>query len=350
MSFNQHFTIDGKQIGPGCPTYIIAEMSANHGHDLGRAKEMVHAAKEVGADAIKLQTYTADTLTLDCEAPHFYITEGPWKGQYLHDLYKDAYTPWEWHAELFELAKSIDLTCFSSPFDPTSVELLESLGAPAYKIASPEIIELALIRQVAETGKPVIISTGGATRQEITEAVNAAAEAGAKDLCLLKCTSSYPAPPDSMNLNTIPDLQAEYNCPVGLSDHSMGFAVPVASISLGVCVIEKHFVLNREDETADSFFSMTPAEFSTMTEAVRIAEQALGEVSYPTESNPTRRCLYAIADIKTGETLTADNVRSMRPGGGLEPKQLDKLLGRQASADIARGTQLQWDLITDENQ
>jgi len=345
MTFSETFAINGQMIGSGYPTYIIAEMSANHGNDLGRAREIVHAAKDAGADAIKLQTYTADTLTLDCQSPHFYLNEGPWKGQYMHDLYAYAMTPWEWHAELMELAASIDLTCFSSPFDPTSVEFLEALDAPAYKIASPEIIELALIRQVAETGKPVIISTGSATREEIRDAVEAAREAGATDVCLLKCTASYPAPPESMNLNTIPHMRETYRCSVGLSDHTMGFAVPVASIALGASVIEKHFVLNRDDETADSFFSMTPEEFSTMTQSVRTVEKALGSVCYPEETLKTRRALYATSDIRQGERLTPENVRSLRPGGGLKPKQIDEVLGKTASTDIARGTPLTAELI-----
>jgi len=345
MTFSNRFSIDGKAVGTGCPTYIIAEMSANHGNDLGRAREIVHAAGEAGADAIKLQTYTADTLTLDCQSPHFYLKEGPWKGQYMHDLYAYAMTPWEWHAELMELANSIGLTCFSSPFDPTSVDFLESLNAPAYKIASPEVIELPLIRKVAATGKPVIISTGSATREEIQEAVDAAHEAGGREICLLKCTASYPAPPETMNLRTIPDMQERFGCPVGLSDHTMGFAVPVASIALGACMIEKHFVLNRDDETADSFFSMTPEEFSTMTQAIRIAEQALGDVSYPAQALETRRTLYAVSDIRQGEVFTADNVRSLRPGGGLEPKRIDDILGKKANTDIDRGTPLTAELI-----
>ncbi len=345
MAFSESFAIDGKSIGNHCPTYIIAEMSANHGNDLGKAKELVHAAKECGADAIKLQTYTADTLTLDCQSPHFYLQEGPWKGQYMHDLYAYAMTPWEWHAELMELAGSIGLTCFSSPFDPTSVEFLEKLNAPAYKIASPEIIELPLIRQVARTGKPVIMSTGSATLDEIRDAVEAAKEAGATDICLLKCTASYPAPPESMNLRTIPHMHETFNCPVGLSDHTMGFAVPVASIALGACMIEKHFVLDREDETADSFFSMTPEEFSTMAAAIRIAEKALGGIAYPDKALTTRRTLYAVSDIRKGETLTTENVRSLRPGGGIEPKRIDDVLGKTASDNIVRGTPLTEDLI-----
>ncbi len=345
MTFSESLEIDGKAIGPGHPTYIIAEMSANHGNDLGRARDIVHAAKAAGADAIKLQTYTADTLTLDCRSEHFFLQEGPWRGQYMHDLYAYAMTPWEWHAELMELAASIDLTCFSSPFDPSSVDFLQELQVPAYKIASPEIIELPLIRQVAATGKPVIISTGSATREEIQEAVAAVAAAGGSQLCLLKCTASYPAPPESMNLNTIPDMRDQFGCPVGLSDHTMGFAVPVASVALGACMIEKHFVLNRDDETADSFFSMTPDEFATMVESVRTVEKALGEVSYPHDSLGTRRTLYAVSDIRKGELFTPANVRSLRPGGGLLPKMIDAVIGKQATGDIERGTPLTADLV-----
>lgn len=345
MTFSQSFAIDGDSVGAGHPAYIIAEMSANHGNDLGRARELVHAAKASGADAIKLQTYTADTLTLNCRSPHFYLNEGPWQGRYLHDLYADAMTPWEWHAELMDLAKSIGLTSFSSPFDPTAVEFLEQLDVPAYKIASPEIIELPLIAQVARTGKPVIISTGGATLTEIEEAVAAFSEAGGTDLCLLKCTSSYPAKPESMNLNTIPDLQERFACPVGLSDHTMGSAVPVASVALGACMIEKHFVMSRDDSTADSFFSMTPDEFRSMTNDVRVAEKALGTVNYPETGNPSRRALYAVSDISVGDTLTSENVRSLRPGGGLEPKHIDTVLGCKAVQDIARGTPLNRKLL-----
>ncbi len=251
--FEQKLRIHDKVIGHDSPCYIIAEMSANHGQCLIKAKELVHAAYESGADAIKLQTYTADTLTMDCKLPHFEAT-GPWKGQYLHDLYKTAYMPWDFHAELFELAAKLGLTCFSSPFDKTAVDLLSQLDAPAYKIASPELIDHQLIRDVAATGKPVIMSTGGATLPEIAEAVKVAEEAGITELGLMKCTSTYPAPAETINLRTIPHMREAFKCPVGLSDHTLGNDVPLASVAVGVCMIEKHFVLDKSDNTADSFF------------------------------------------------------------------------------------------------
>jgi pseudaminic acid synthase len=342
---NRSFSIDGRQIGPGHPAYIIAEMSANHGQDLGKAIELVHAAKEAGADAIKLQTYRADTLTLKCENNFFYIKNGPWKGQYLYDLYDNAYMPWEWHARLQEVAASAGITLFSSPFDPTSVDLLQELDMPAYKIASPEIIELPLIRQAARTGKPLIISTGNATLAEINEALQAATAEGAKDICLLKCTSTYPAPPEETHLRTIPHMAESFGCPVGLSDHTLGTAVPIASVAVGACMIEKHFVLSREDETADSFFSLTPDELSEMVKAVRIAEKAVGTVNYPLHSKPAQRSLIAIADIAEGELLSHENVRSLRPGGGMLPREIDRVIGRKAARAIKRGTPLDWALV-----
>ena len=253
MAFNSEITIDGRKIGPGHPVYIIAEMSANHGQNLEQAKALVRAAKEAGADAIKLQTYRADTLTMDCKLPHFEAT-GPWQGQYLYDLYEGAYMPWDFHAPLIQLANEIGITIFSSPFDDSAVDLLESFDSPAYKIASPELIDHDLIRKVAATGKPVIMSTGGATLAEIDEAVKVAHQAGVTDLAILKCTSSYPAPPQSINLKTIPHLADVFKVPIGLSDHTLGNHIPVASVAMGATIIEKHFVMSKEDETADSFF------------------------------------------------------------------------------------------------
>lgn len=345
MSFKSHFEIDGKRIGEGQPTYIIAEMSANHGQCLNKAKELVQAAKEAGADAIKLQTYTADTLTLDCQLPHF-EAQGAWQGQYLHDLYKGAYMPWDFHAELYALAAKIGITIFSSPFDKSAVDLLAELDSPAYKIASPELIDHQLIRDAAATGKPVIMSTGGATLAEIAESVRVAKTAGVKELCLLKCTSTYPAPADSINLRTINHLGQSFNCPVGLSDHTLGNDIPIASVATGACMIEKHFVMSKDDETADSFFSMTPDELEKLVFGVRQVELALGTIHYPTEPSTARRCLYAIKDIKAGEVMSPENVGNYRPGGGeLMPKDLPSILGRQATSNIPRGTQLAWNMI-----
>ncbi|KPH96340.1 N-acetylneuraminate synthase [Pseudoalteromonas porphyrae] len=342
MAFNSEITINGRTIGSGYPVYIIAEMSANHGQDLEQAKALVRAAKEAGADAIKLQTYRADTLTMDCKLPHFEAT-GPWKGQYLYDLYEGAYMPWDFHAPLVQLANEIGITIFSSPFDDSAVDLLESLDSPAYKIASPELIDHALIRKVAATGKPMIMSTGGATLAEITDAVQVAEQAGVKELCVLKCTSTYPAPAESINLATIPHLADSFKCPVGLSDHTLGNDVPIASVAFGAHVIEKHFVLSKDDETADSFFSMTPDELKALIYGVRQVEKAIGTVHYPLKPSPNRRCLYTTKDIESGEILTVDNVANLRPGGGeLAPKELPNVIGRKARLFLPRGTQLCW--------
>ncbi|NOU50784.1 pseudaminic acid synthase [Pseudoalteromonas sp. JBTF-M23] len=340
--FKKEFRIDNTWVGHEHPSYIIAEMSANHGQSLSRAKELVYAAKEAGANAIKLQTYTADTLTMDCALAHFEAT-GPWKGQYLYDLYKHAYMPWDFHAELFELADKIGITCFSSPFDKSAVDLLSQLNAPAYKIASPELIDHQLIRDVAATGKPVILSTGGATLAEIAEAVKVAQDAGVTELCLLKCTSTYPAPAESINLKTIPHLKEAFHVPVGLSDHTLGNDVPLASIAVGGCMIEKHFVMDKKDNTADSFFSMTPDELKALVHGVRQIELALGTVHYPSEPSKARRCVYAAKDIKAGEVLTESHLVQKRPGGGeLMPKDLPLVIGRTARNPLPRGTQLSW--------
>lgn len=346
MNFKKEFQIAGQPIGEGHPTYIIAEMSANHGQSLNKAKELVYAAKEGGADAIKLQSYRADTLTMKCDQPHFYINNGPWKGQYLYDLYEGAYMPWDFHAELFELADKIGITCFSSPFDASSVDLLAELNASAYKIASPEIIDHELIEKAAATGKPLIISTGSATLEEISEAVSLCHKLGVEELCLLKCTSSYPAPADTINLKTIPHMADAFEVPVGLSDHTLGNDVPIASVALGSCMIEKHFVMDKKDETADSFFSMTPDELKSLVHGVRQVEQALGKVNYPIEKAMGRRCLYAIKDIQAGEAFTRENVANLRPGGGeLMPKEIGRVLGKSATGFLPRGTQLNWQHI-----
>lgn len=346
VTFKQEINIAGRRIGPGQPSYIIAEMSANHGQDLTRAKELVYAAKEAGADAIKLQTYRADTLTMDCTLPHFYIDKGPWQGRYLYQLYQSAFMPWEFHAELFALADQIGISCFSSPFDHSAVDLLAKLSAPAYKIASPEIIDHELIRRVAATKMPVIISTGGATLAEIAQAVTVAQDAGVTELCLLKCTSTYPAPPETMHLKTIAHLAQTFHCPVGLSDHSLGNAIPLASVAMGACMIEKHFVMSKEDETADSFFSLTPDELTNLVRDIRQVEQAIGNIDYPSHPSNARRCLYAIKDIRAGETFTRKSIAHLRPGGGeLMPADIDRVLDRKARIDLPRGTQLTWQHI-----
>lgn len=344
QTVNEHITIDGRLIGHDQPCYIIAEMSANHGQSLSKAKELVHAAKEAGADAIKLQTYRADTLTMKCDLPHFFIKEGPWQGQYLYDLYEGAYMPWDFHAELFELSAKLGISCFSSPFDKSAVDLLAELNAPAYKIASPELIDHDLIRAVAATGKPVIMSTGGATLPEIAAAVKVARDAGVKELCLLKCTSTYPAPPSSINLRTIPHMRETFGCPVGLSDHTLGLDVPLASVAVGGCVIEKHFVMSKDEHTADSFFSMTPDELTALVTGVRQIEQAMGTVHYPDTPSKFRRCVYLLQDVRAGQVLSQVDVGQMRPGGGeIMPAELPRVLGRTVRHDLPRGTQLRWE-------
>ncbi|WP_010364948.1 pseudaminic acid synthase [Pseudoalteromonas citrea] len=347
VTFKSEISIDGRKIGPGYPVYIIAEMSANHGQNLEQAKAIVIAAKEAGADAVKLQTYRADTLTMKCDLPHFYIDQGPWQGQYLYDLYEGAYMPWDFHKPLIELAHKIGITIFSSPFDASAVELLESLDSPAYKIASPELIDHDLIRKVAATGKPMIMSTGGATLNEIADAVQVAEEAGVQELCVLKCTSTYPAPAESINLKTIPHIAQSFQCPVGLSDHTLGNDVPIASVAFGAHIIEKHFVLSKDHETADSFFSMTPDELKALVHGVRQVEKAIGTVCYPTKPSPYRRCLYTSCDVAAGAKLDRSNVINMRPGGGeLAPKDLPNIIGRTTAHFLPKGTQLSWNDIT----
>lgn len=334
--------------------YIIAEMSANHQGSLQTAREIIYAAKEAGADAVKLQTYTADTLTIDCDRADFLIGKGTiWEGRKLHELYEEAFTPWEWHAELFELAKELKLDCFSSPFDNSSVDFLEQFNPPAYKIASFEMIDLPLIEYVASKGRPIIMSTGMATLDEISEAVEVVIDANVS-LTLLKCTSAYPAPPDSMNLATIQHLATTFSVPCGLSDHTMGIEIPVAAVALGAKVIEKHFTLSRDVPGPDSAFSLEPKEFKAMVEAVRNVEMAIGSVSYAqtekeSASRAFRRSLYVVEDIGAGEQFTSTNVRSIRPGFGLAPKHLSKILNRKAAVDLARGTALNWDYISEAN-
>ncbi|HLS48108.1 MAG TPA: pseudaminic acid synthase [Gemmatimonadales bacterium] len=348
-----HIVLGGRTIGAGQPPYLIAEMSANHGQDLDQAVRLVRAMKIAGADAVKVQTYTADTLTIDCDNPHFRVGEGSlWEGRTLYDLYREAHTPWEWQARLRDVAHGEGLDFFSTPFDPTSVDFLESLDVPAYKIASFEIVDLGLIRYVAQTGKPLIISTGMATLEEVGEAVEAARDSGATQIVLLKCTSAYPAPPEEMNLQAIPQLARAFGTPVGLSDHTLALAVPVAAVALGASVIEKHFTLSRAQPGPDSAFSLEPEEFRAMADAARTAAAALGTASFGVgaeeeKSRVFRRSLFVVRDIAAGETFTAENVRSIRPGFGLAPKHLASVLGRRCSRDVARGTPLDWSLVAD---
>ena len=344
------FEIAGRPIGRLYPPYVIAELSANHGGDLDRARAIMAAAKEAGADAVKLQTYTADTLTLDCDRPEFRLSDGPWAGRSLYDLYREAHTPWAFHGDLFAIGAELGLAVFSTPFDPTAVDLLESLDAPAHKIASFEIVDLPLIRRVAATGKPVILSTGMANLAEIAEAVAAARESGCEQLALLHCVSGYPAPPQDCNLATIPHLAEAFGVTVGLSDHTLGIAVPVAAVALGASLIEKHVTLSRADGGPDAAFSLEPPELAAMIEGVHTAHAALGRVDYTLKGSERgnvtlRRSLYAVADIKAGEPLTEHNIRSIRPGHGLAPKHLPALIGRTAREEIPRGTPLDWSLL-----
>lgn len=340
-----------RRIGPGEPVYVIAEMSANHAHELDRALRIVHAAKEAGADAIKLQTYTADTITLDADRPEFRVGHGTlWEGRTLHDLYDEAHTPWEWHAQIFDLARSLGLHAFSSPFDDTAVDFLESLDVPAYKIASFEIVDLPLIARVARTGKPMIMSTGMATLDEIEAAYTTALDHGATDLAILRCNSAYPASPGEMDLATIPHMAKSWNVPIGLSDHTLGPAAAIAGVALGASLIEKHITLDRATDGPDAAFSTEPDEFKALVQAVQQARQAVGRIRYgPTEherpSLAFRRSLFAVADIAPGEPFTTDNVRSIRPAGGLPPAELDRVLGRKAAHAIDRGTPLAWSMV-----
>lgn len=345
--------IAGHSIGPGRPTYIIAEMSANHGQKFEQAVEIVKAAQAAGADAVKLQTYTPDTLTIDCRNEYFQIGKGTiWEGRNLYELYGEAYTPWDWQPKLKQIANELGLDCFSTPFDATAVEFLEQMDVPAHKIASFELVDIPLLQRVARTGKPVILSTGMATLEEIELAVRTLREAGNEQLALLKCTSAYPARPEDMNLRTIPDLAERFDVPVGLSDHTLGIAVPVAAVTLGACIVEKHFTLSRSTPGPDSAFSLEPQEFQQMVEAIRVAEKALGRVNYELTSGEAasrvfRRSLFVVKDMKAGEKFTEDNVRVIRPGYGLAPQHLPEVLGKTAARDIARGTPLDWALVVD---
>ncbi|MFA7345999.1 MAG: pseudaminic acid synthase, partial [Terrimicrobiaceae bacterium] len=345
------------KIGAGFPCLVIAELSANHGGSLARALELVGLAKECGADAIKFQTYTPDTITLKCDSPLFKIGPGTiWAGRTLHDLYAEAFTPWEWHANLFAAARSAGLLCFSSPFDATAVEFLETLGCPAYKIASFELNDISLIQKASATGKPLVLSTGMATLPEIHEAVEAARADGNGGLALLKCTSGYPAPVSDMNLRTIPALVAEFGVPVGLSDHTPGISAPVVATALGASIIEKHLTIRRSDGGPDAAFSLEPEEFRAMVRAVRDAEASLGEARFepgPSEmaSRKFRRSLFAVKDIAEGEEFTATNIRSIRPADGLHPRHFSEFIGKCSRRKLTAGTPLtQNDLPTNQKK
>ena len=342
--------INARRIGPGYPLYVVAEMSANHNQSFEQAIKIIEAAKEAGADAIKIQTYTPDTITIDCNNEYFRVKGTLWEGRTLYDLYGEAHTPWDWQPKMMEVANGLGLDLFSSPFDASAVDFLEDMRVPAYKVASFENVDIPLLRKIAATGKPVIMSTGMATLAEIDEAVQALRAAGNQQLALLKCTSAYPSPPEEMNLRTIPHLAEAFDVPVGLSDHTLGAAVPVAAVALGACIVEKHFALSRATPGPDSAFSLEPHEFKTMVDAVRTAEKAVGTVHYgvserEADSRAFRRSLFVVKDVKAGEVLTSENVRSIRPSYGLHTRHLAEVLGRPANQDIPRGTPLAWMLI-----
>lgn len=344
------FEIAGRKIGSSFPPYLIAELSGNHNGDLSRAMRLIECAAKSGADAVKIQTYRPDTITLDYDGPGFVVEDGPWRGRSLYELYEEAHTPWEWHKPLFAKARAVGITLFSSPFDMSAVEMLEELGAPAYKIASFEAVDTNLIRRVAETGKPIIISTGLASMSEIQEALAAAKCSGGEQLALLHCVSAYPAPAMDANLASISLLRASFELEVGLSDHTLGITVAVASVALGASIVEKHLTLSRKDGGPDAGFSIEPAEFLELRTQATIAWQAIGTGNPgppPSEESNRifRRSLYIVEDIKAGDTLTERNVKSIRPGLGLPPKYLGDVLGLTARADVSRGTPLSWDLV-----
>jgi pseudaminic acid synthase len=347
-----HIEIGKRRVGPGEPAFCVAELSANHNQDFEKAVRIIQAAKDAGADAVKLQTYTPDTITIASDRECFRVGGGTlWDGKTLYELYGEAYTPWEWQPKLKRAAEDLGMQCFSSAFDSSAVDFLESMHVPVHKVASFELVDLALIRKMAATGKPLIISTGMATLEEIEEALATARQAGATQLALLKCTSAYPAPAEEMNLRTIPELSRRFGLPAGLSDHTMGITVPVAAVSLGACIIEKHLTLARAEGGPDSAFSLEPHEFKAMVGAVRTTEKALGEIHFgvserENRSRVFRRSLFVVRDVKKGEKFTAENVRSIRPGHGLHTRHLAEVLGKAAAQDIARGTPLSWDLVS----
>lgn len=345
------YKINHRSIGPGYPVYIVAEISANHHQDFDQAVKLIEAAKDTGADAVKLQTYTPDTITIDSEADYFKTGKGTlWEGRSLYDLYGEAFTPWKWQPKLKKIADEIEIDLFSTPFDHTAVDFLEKMDVPAYKIASFEIVDIPMIKKIAKTGKPVILSTGMANLAEIDEAVGVIRSTGNEQLALLKCTSSYPALPEDMNLATIPHMAAAFDLIVGLSDHTLDIAVPVAAVTLGASIIEKHLTLSRSIPGPDSTFSLEPPELNAMVKAVRAAEKAIGKIHYgisKTEevSRIYRKSLFAVQDIKANDIFSAKNVSSIRPGYGLHPRYFYEVLGKQAKQNIKRGTPLSWNLV-----
>jgi len=340
---NNKIQINQRDIGVDSLPYVIAEMSANHNGDINSAYKIIEMAKRSGADAVKIQTYTADTLTIDSTLADFLLTDGLWAGRSLYNLYEEAFTPWEWHKPLFDYAKKLDITIFSSPFDNTAVDLLEDLNAPAYKIASFEAIDLPLIKYVAQTGKPMIISTGMADIDEIQEAIDAAREGGCQELAILHCVSGYPAPAEDYNLKTLIDMQQRFNLPVGLSDHTLDNTTAITSVALGACIIEKHVTLDRSGGGPDDSFSLEETDLKLLCTGAKTAWKSLGSIDYGRKSSEQgnvkfRRSLYFVKDIRAGELITKEHVKSIRPGYGLAPKYLDKMIGKKAPADIKRGT------------
>lgn len=350
MSNHPHITIAGRRIAADQSPYVIAEMSANHNGNIATAFKIIEAAKQAGADAVKLQTYRPDTITLNCDSEDFRIHGGPWDGRTLYDLYQEAHMPWEWHAPLFAHARKHGITIFSSPFDDTAVDLLEDLNAPAYKIASFEVVDPALIKYVASTGKPMIISTGMADAEEIQEAVDAAREGGCKELALLHCVSGYPAPAEDYNLRTIPDMMQRFGLVTGLSDHTLDNTTAITSIAMGASIIEKHFTLDRSGGGPDDSFSLEPTDMEALCQCARAAWKAIGKIDYGRQSSEQgnvkfRRSLYFVIDMNIGEVITPDVVRSVRPGVGLAPKHLGAVIGKRVRKTVAAGTPLSWDLI-----
>lgn len=348
------FQIAEKEIGDNNPTFIIAELSANHMNDFDIAVKTIEAMAEAGADAVKFQTFTPDTITIDCDNEYFQIKQGTvWDGQVLHELYEDAYMPWEWQPKLKKIAEDLGLIAFSSPFDKTSVDFLEDMNVPSYKIASFEITDIPLIEYVASKGKPIIISTGIASFEDIELTIQTCLDAGNNQVALLKCTSSYPAPLDEINLNTIPDMIEKFDCIIGLSDHTLGGDVSTAAVALGANIIEKHFILDRKMGGPDSEFSMEPHEFKQMVDSIRNVEKALGKVNYELSdkmkaNREFSRSLFVVEDIKKGSVITEDNVRSIRPGFGLHPKYLNEILGKKVNQNLNKGTPFEWSFIEDE--
>lgn len=343
--------IDGKKVGKNSPTFIIAELSANHLQKYENAVKLIKAAKEAGADAIKLQTYTPDTITIDCDNEYFQIKQGTiWDGTTLYKLYQKAYTPWEWQPKLKKIAEEEGLICFSSPFDNTAVDFLEEMKVPAYKIASFEITDIPFVEYVASKGKPIIMSTGIATLSDIDEALKACKRKGNEQIALLKCTSEYPSPYEDINLKTIPNMIETFKTLTGISDHTLGIAVSVAAVALGAKIVEKHFTLSRSDGGPDSKFSMEPEEFSSMVKSIREVEKALGTVTYELtekqlKSREHSRSLFAVKDMKAGEIFTEENVRSIRPGFGMETKYINEVLGKKTKIDIMKGTPVSWSVL-----